>query len=288
MKKNFLLPLLILLVIGFILAGCSSPATLRTPLPLLRHQHLQHQHYNTAPTTSAPTTSRTRYYHIRTCRLPRPSPLVWSPTLPPASVSRTRTCLTSSLTMTNAKGGLKIGNDTYMMKCICYSDDGDINKGISADNRLVFQDKVQYIINHSPSSDSVLPITDPAKVIDFSNAAIWNSGFLDKWHYAFSLLGQGTHEVSVAGWLAENYPEMKGPNGLAMAFPDNSMGHIAASLISYPYKAIGCQPQIIYYPADQRDLSSLGTKIKTLNPAWLSATPTDGSRGYGPGLQSML
>jgi branched-chain amino acid transport system substrate-binding protein len=273
-KKIFLIPLLLLVVVVFVLAGC-GPSTTTTPPT------------TTAPTTTAPTTT--------TPTTTAPATTTTTPPTTPAAAKELKfgvvTNLTNSLglqnqdwfmivaQMVNAKGGLKIGNDTYMLKCICYSDDGDINKGISANNRLIFEDKVKFIINHQPPSDASLPITDPQKVINFSNAAIWNSGFLDKWKYSFSLQGQGTHEVSVAGWMAENYPEMKGPNGLVMAFPDNAVGHIAGSLIGYPYKAIGCQPQLLYFPADQRDLSSLGTKVKTLNPAFLQATPTMGIEG---------
>jgi len=183
----------------------------------------------------------------------------------------------AAATIINNKGGLKVGNDTYMLKCIVYSSDSDINKGVAANNRLIFQDKVKFIINHQPPADVTLPITDANKVINFCNSAIWNSGLLDKWKYGFTLEGQGTHEVAVAGWLSENNPEMKGANGLAIVYPDNSAGHIGASLIGYPYTAMGCKPQNIFFPADQRDLSSLGTKIKSINPAWLSVTPQMGS-----------
>ena len=53
-----------------------------------------------------------------------------------------------------------------------------------------------------------------------------------------------------------------------LPYPIARLGHITGAFVSYPYKAMGCQPQIVYFPADQRDLSSLGTKIKALNPAW--------------------
>jgi ABC-type branched-subunit amino acid transport system substrate-binding protein len=271
-KKLFLLPLLILLVLGFILAGC-SPST-------------------TSPTATTPTTTTPAGTTPTSTTPTSTTPTSTTPTATGTTKTLTYgvvTNLTNSLGLQNQmwfelaaqiindKGGLKVGNDTYMLKAIVYSDDGDINKGVAANNRLIYQDKVKFIINHQPPSDASLPITDPQKVINFSNAAIWNSGLLDKWKYAFTLEGQGTHEVAVAGWLSENNPEMKGANGLAMVYPDNSMGHIGASLIGYPYTAMGCKPQNIFYPADQRDLSSLGTKIKTINPAWLSVTPQLGA-----------
>ena len=69
-----------------------------------------------------------------------------------------------------------------------------------------------------------------------------------KWKYSFSQLGQGTHEVAVAGWLLDQYPDMKKPNGLAFALPDNSVGHITGALISYPYRAQGCSAAVSLLP----------------------------------------
>ena len=175
MKKIFLFPLLILLVIGFILAGCSQ-ATPTTTLPT-----------TTQPTTTQPTTTQPT----------STTPGATTPTSTTTAPTKTFTYglitdLTGTLglqnqawfetinSMVNAKGGLKIGNDYYKMNVITYSNDNDNNKAVSAANRLVFQDKVQYIIAHQGPSDLILPVTDPAKVILTSNAAIWNSGFLDE------------------------------------------------------------------------------------------------------------
>jgi ABC-type branched-subunit amino acid transport system substrate-binding protein len=116
-------------------------------------------------------------------------------------------------------------------------------------------------------SDYICPIVEPEKVLTFSLTAIWNSGF-DKWTYNYAILGQGTHEVSVAGYLAENNENIRGPGQLVQAFPDNAPGHQTASNVAAPYQRVGCQPTIVYYPADQRDLSSLGTKISQMKPNW--------------------
>ena len=139
---------------------------------------------------------------------------------------------------------------------------------MSAVNRLVFQDHVKYIIDRPDAIDLILPITDPNKVILFGGARDSNSGFLDKWKYDFAILGTEAHGLAVAGWLCDNYPEIKGPSGLVFALPDNAMGHGNATFASGPYKAMGCNLQVVYFPGDQRDLSSLGTKIKAINPAW--------------------
>jgi ABC-type branched-subunit amino acid transport system substrate-binding protein len=270
-KKLFLFPLLILLVIGFILTGCGTPATTTTATEPI----------TSAPTTAAPTTN------APTTAVPTTAtPTTAVPTAPTSQKTLTiglMTDLTSVMgvqvmgwqtlltDMVNARGGLKIGNETYLLKTITYSTDNDFNKGVAGVNRLIFQDKVKFIISHGiVSADFICPVAEPEKVLTFCLSTIWNSGFLDKWHYNFAMLGQGTGELAVAGYMIDTYPEIKEPagggKGLALAFPDNASGHQSASNLAFPYKCLGAQPSIVYYPADQRDLSSLGTKIATLNP----------------------
>jgi ABC-type branched-subunit amino acid transport system substrate-binding protein len=265
LKKLFLLPLLILLVISFILTGCNGAAAPTT---------------TAAPTTAAPTTAAPTTAASTTA-----APTTAAPTT--AAAKKTLTIglicdLTNSLgnqvmrwndavvAMVNAKGGVKVGSDTYLIKTITYSNDNDFNKGVAAANRLIFQDKVKFIISHGIiTADYICPIAEPQKVLTFCTSTIWNSGFLDKWHYNFAVLGQGTGELAVAGYMIENHPEFKDVGGMAVVAPDNAAGHQSVSNYSYPYKRLGAQPQYVYYPADQRDLSSLGTKIKIANPKWV-------------------
>jgi ABC-type branched-subunit amino acid transport system substrate-binding protein len=271
-KKLFLFPLLILLVIGFVLTGCGTT----TPSATTPAQ----------TQTSPPPTTQTTQVPTQTTQAPTqttstPSAGTWDGKYDGGEfVFGMNTDLTGSLGnqvmnigdivvgMWNAKGGVVVGGKHYQIKCITYSNDNDVNKGIAAVNRHVFQDKVKFIISHGVMADYACPITQPEKVLTYSMSTVWNTGFLDKYTYNFSMLGQATHEVAVAGYLVDNYPEIKPAGGLAFAMPDNAMGHQQAANCASPYKSLGCQPQFIYYPADQRDLSSMGTKIKNLNPAW--------------------
>jgi ABC-type branched-subunit amino acid transport system substrate-binding protein len=268
MKKLFLVPLLILLVIGFILAGC-GPSTPTTTQPTTT------QPTTTQPTTTQPTT-------------PATTPAAFDGEF----VFGMDTDLTNSLgnqvmnigdvivDTFNARGGIVVQGKHYKVKCITYSTDNDQNKGVAAINRFVFQDKIKFIVSHGVQADFACPITQPEKVLTYTMSTVWNSGFLDKYTYNFSMLGQGSHEVAVAGYLVDAYPEMKLKDELAFALPDSAPGHQMASNFAYPYKMLGCEPAFVFYPADQRDLSSMGTKIKTMDPAWffggLGATETMG------------
>ena len=176
MKKLFLFPLLILLVIGFILTGC-GPSTSPT---------------TTAPTTTQPTaTQPTATQPTATT----PGATTTAPTTTQPGATKTLkfgfiTDLTSTMgnqiwglqqlmcEMDNAKGGVKIGNDYYKMKPIIYSTDNDFNKGVAAANRLIFQDKVKFIISHGiVSADYICPIAQPEKVLTFSTDRYLELGF---------------------------------------------------------------------------------------------------------------
>ena len=247
MKKWFLFPLLLLLVAGFILTGCgggSSPTTTAAPPT------------TAAPTTAAPTTA------APTSAIPT-SPAAdtaWNGKFDDEFVFGLNTDLTGSLGnqvmnigdivvgMFNAKGGIVVGGKHYQIKCITYSNDNDVNKGIAAVNRAVFQDKVKFIVSHGVQADYACPITQPAGVMTYSMSTVWNTGFLDKYTLNFSMLGQATHEVAVAGYLIDTYPEIRQPGtGLAFAMPDNAMGHQMAANVSTPYIS-GCAAHVCLLP----------------------------------------
>ena len=63
----------------------------------------------------------------------------------------------------NAKGGVKVGNEYYKMQPITYSTDNDVNKGVAAVNRLVFQDKVKFIISHGVAATTFVPLPSRRK-----------------------------------------------------------------------------------------------------------------------------
>ena len=51
------------------------------------------------------------------------------------------------------------------------------------------------------------------------------------------------------------------------AFPDNGFGHLMDSVFPPAWKAFGAKTTSMFYPDTQQDLSSLGTKVATTNPA---------------------
>ena len=267
MKKMFLLPLLILLVIGFILTGCSSGSspTATQPAQTTATQPVQ-------STTAQPVQSTTTQ--------PVSTQAVGTKTLTIGIVED----LTASggiedmkvydllADMDNASGGIQIGPDRYMVKTITYTNNNGTGMSqtvdVSAINRLVFQDKVKFIIDGSPFADAVLPIMENEHVLSMTRSAVFNSGLQPKWHYNFNCGPLTAQQLSFAGWMIGTYPEVLQPDKLVFCFSENEMGHQLSQIASAPFLALGASPTIIYFPADLRDLSGVGTKVVRTNPAF--------------------
>lgn len=67
----------------------------------------------------------------------------------------------------NAKGGLDVGGKKYRVSVVAYDDKYQANEGVTVANRLVFEDKVKYIIGPVGSAVvlAIQPITEKNKVI---------------------------------------------------------------------------------------------------------------------------
>ncbi len=67
----------------------------------------------------------------------------------------------------NAKGGLDVAGKTYKVEVIAYDDKYQANEAVTVANRLVFEDKVKYIIGPVGSAAvvAIQPITEKNKVI---------------------------------------------------------------------------------------------------------------------------
>jgi branched-chain amino acid transport system substrate-binding protein len=162
----------------------------------------------------------------------------------------------------NAAGGVKIGADKYMIQLISYDDNNAQATAVSAANRLVFEDKVSFIIGDPLYENAYLPITDPNKVIVVgypSDQAILSPNY----KYAFQGGFMNCSTVVLAAWMTSRHPEFK---TYIAAAPDNMQGHTSTDNNTKIYATFGINLQTMFYPASASDLSALGTKIKSLNP----------------------
>ncbi|MFC4278337.1 ABC transporter substrate-binding protein [Achromobacter aloeverae] len=67
----------------------------------------------------------------------------------------------------NAKGGLDVGGKKYRVELVAYDDKYQANEAVTAMNRLVYEDKVKFIIGPTGSAPvlALAPITEKNKVL---------------------------------------------------------------------------------------------------------------------------
>lgn len=163
--------------------------------------------------------------------------------------------------MTNDKGGLNVGGEKYQIELIHYNSENSQAKAQAAINRLIYEDKVKFIIGDS-WVETWLPITEKNKAI-VSAMSFIPPILLPKNRYAFQTGSNQTNADVLAGWFVKNYPQYK---RYVVTLTDNQLGRIVAGVTSTKLKGYGLDVQQIFYPAGQQDLSAMGTKIRAVNP----------------------
>jgi len=162
----------------------------------------------------------------------------------------------------NNNGGLKIGNDYYSIQFVTYDSNQNQATAEAAINRLIFEDKVKFIIADPALVDPWLPITEANKVLVV--ASTQTSIILDSSkNYCFEGGYQSALAPALIRWFTKNYPDKK---TCVLAYPDNQMGHDSQVTTEAALKTYGLEPSAVFYPENSTDLSSMGLKIKSMNP----------------------
>jgi branched-chain amino acid transport system substrate-binding protein len=162
----------------------------------------------------------------------------------------------------NKAGGLQIGGDKYNVQIIKY--DGQNNQATeeAAVNRLVYEDKVSFVITGS-AFDAFIPTTEKNKVIAFVSAL--NPADLSPQNkYVFNANLQTAAWASVIGSYCKSFPDKV--KTVVRAYQDNQGGHFVSGMTANMWKSNGVTTIDEFYPSEQVDLSSVATKIISLNP----------------------
>ena len=180
--------------------------------------------------------------------------------------------------MYDKKGGLVIGGEKYTIDFILYDTKGDQATSMAALNKLIFEDKVKFILSDfTPLSDAWVPVTEANKVI-YSCQGVSPALFNPNNRYTFETGGLPSAAVCAPAWYAKNNPNVK--TGL-LASPDTQMGHMGAGDATAIMGSFGITVTDIFYPANQSDLSSLGTQVTKANPPMVMC------QGGGPTVDSL-
>jgi branched-chain amino acid transport system substrate-binding protein len=181
--------------------------------------------------------------------------------------------------MDNAKGGIDIGGQKYKINLIYYDTNNSQATEVSAVNKLVFEDKVKFIIADGMFDAAWLATTDANKVLAATMGGDYTKNLTPNWKYDFYPSFYNDIGATITGWVCVNHPEMV--KNYVVAVPDNQIGHMIPVIQTPTWQLFGVTPTFIYYPVNSQDLSSLGTKIKSMNP---SALGVGGGGTMGDGM----
>jgi len=171
--------------------------------------------------------------------------------------------------MDNANGGIEIGGEKYKVEIVQYDSNNSQATEVAAVNRLVFEDKVNYVFCDGMNIGAWLAVTDANKVMEFGGSMDFRFNMDPKWSYSYAGMFGNPQQPIITGWIAAHYPNLT--KNMVVAYPDNQWGHSAQEQTAGMWKIFGVQPADMFYPSSASDLSSLGTKVVSLNPASFSA-----------------
>jgi branched-chain amino acid transport system substrate-binding protein len=161
----------------------------------------------------------------------------------------------------NAKGGLKIGGTPYTVDLTMYDGKRNAETSRSAVQRLLTQDKVDFILGDE-STDYWQPVTEAANKLVISvtpspeilkppNKMTFQSGYLN------------LQPAAVWGYFTDNNPNVK---TVASAHPDNLQGNAEAGKTAGLAAVFGQQvKKEVLYPQGTTDFSAIATALIDTN-----------------------
>jgi len=164
----------------------------------------------------------------------------------------------------NKSGGLTVGGKTYMVKYHIYDDKFDADAGRAAHERLVFEDKVKFVVGtfFSGSVLASLRITEPNKIPIFSNASSDKLLAPDIKYFVHTMPTKAPNSLSKL--LTEIRPNIK---TVLICVYDNEFGHTVGPYMEKAYKTYGLTTfPTIYFKQGLADFSPIATKTISLKP----------------------
>ena len=184
----------------------------------------------------------------------------------------------------NANGGLDIGGEKYKVELVDYPVEPNQAAEVSAINKLVFEDKVQYILTQGNFEAGWLKTTEENKVVVLSLDLNAQVDLAPTTKYSFNPTFMNPEIAAKIDWYIKQYPDKV--KNVVVACIDNEFGHMAAGLNTMVFAAFGVTPTTIFFPASSNDLSAVATKIKSLDPTTV-VVMTGGSNTDGAGFNAV-
>ena len=140
----------------------------------------------------------------------------------------------------NKAGGLKVGGDVYKIKLITYDHKASAADAATAANKLIFQDKVKYIIGNAVGAtcNAVQTVSEPQKVL-FAFVC-WGTNNLgpDKPYSFRSMLSQWEVAEPFYRWVKDKHPAIK---KIAIISPNDTSGLDTNTAVVKAVKSLGLE-----------------------------------------------
>ena len=170
-------------------------------------------------------------------------------------------------------GGVKIGGKCYNFKVTYYDDESKGDRGATLAERLISQDKVQYMLGpySSGMTKAIAPVTEkyqiPMVEAEGASRSLFNKGY----KYLFAVLSTSEQYLASAVTLAAEMAEKSGkkPSDVKVAiavendpFSLDIRAGVSEDAAKYKMKVV-IDEQL---PRDLSDMSAILTKVKLLKP----------------------
>ena len=170
-------------------------------------------------------------------------------------------------------GGVKIGDKCYNFKVIYYDDESKGDRGATLAERLINQDKVQYMLGPYSSglTKAIAPVTEKYQIPMVEAEGASRSLFAQGYRYLFAVLSTSEQYLASAVTLAaEKAKEMgKDPSEVkvAVAVENDPFSLDIRAGVFEDARKLGMKTVIDEkLPRDLSDMSAILTKVKLLKP----------------------
>ncbi|MDO8491040.1 MAG: ABC transporter substrate-binding protein [Dehalococcoidia bacterium] len=289
MKKLTILVVTLVALLSMVLASCTSAptATPTQPAPTATQP---------APTaTRPPTAAATPVPGATATRVPTPTPTSPAPTATPPQPTPTgapqllkfgaHLALSGSGALwglagqrgnniakeeINAAGGIVVGGQRYLLDNVVYYDDKYIpDEGVKAANKLIFEDKVKFVVNTGGTGPSLAsaPIFTDNKILSLQGLCYSKDSIGAKYPYAFrSVMSSAFYYKPFVDWMRKTkYPTES--QKVALLDQNDALGWTVHEQALASWKKSGATVVFEgYYPAGTTDFTSILTTILAKGP----------------------
>ncbi len=186
----------------------------------------------------------------------------------------------------NNAGGITIKGQNYKVQLIVYDDKWTAEAGRAALERLVYQDKVQYLISiiSSPTMVSGLNMVEENKILNFFSGTSLKA-MNPKLHYTFGTSTTRTSLMPLWVVVKKVFPNAKTTVFLC---PNDEGGKARAVEEKRVAEANGVKVlDTLFHPRDAVDFTALAVKAKSLNPDVMDYPGADSGTQFGLELKAL-